>query len=105
MERIKIIRKNDKIELFIESVTSEGSGLGRYEGMAVFVRGTVPGDKIIAHIIKVSKNYAIGIVDDIIVFLNPFFKGFNALLKFRRLQAAITARNDSMALIGIKACY
>ncbi len=61
-----IIRKNDKIELFIESVTSEGSGLGRYEGMAVFVRGTVPGDKIIAHIIKVSKNYAIGIVDDII---------------------------------------
>ncbi len=61
-----IIRKNDKIELFIESVTSEGSGLGRYEGIAVFVRGTVPGDKIIAHIIKVSKNYAIGIVDDII---------------------------------------
>ncbi len=61
-----IIRKNDKIELFIEAVTSEGSGLGRYDGMAVFVRGTVPGDKIIAHIIKVSKNYAIGIVDEII---------------------------------------
>lgn len=61
-----IIRKNDKIELFIESVTSEGSGLGRYDGMAVFVRGAVPGDKIIAHIIKVSKKYAIGIVDEII---------------------------------------
>ena len=58
-----IIRKNDKIELFIEAVTSEGSGLGRYDGMAVFVRGTVPGDKIIAHIIKVSKKYAIGIVE------------------------------------------
>lgn len=59
------LKKNDKIELTIESMTSEGSGLGRYDGMAVFVRGTVPGDEIIAHIIKTSKSYAIGIVDDI----------------------------------------
>ena len=61
-----IIKKNDKIELIIESVTSEGSGLGRYNGIAVFVRGTVPGDRIIAHIIKVSKNYAVGIIGEII---------------------------------------
>ena len=60
------VKKNDKIELLIESVTSEGSGLGRYNGIAVFVRGTVPGDRIIAHIIKVSKNYAVGIIDEII---------------------------------------
>lgn len=58
--------KNDKIELNIDALTSEGSGVGRYEGLAVFVRGTVPGDKIITHIIKRSKNYAIGIVDKII---------------------------------------
>ena len=49
------ITKNSKIELIIDSVTSEGSGVGRYDGMAVFVRNTVPQDKIIAHIIKVSK--------------------------------------------------
>ena len=61
-----IIKKNDKIELIIESVTSEGSGLGRYNGIAVFVRGTVPGDRIITHIIKVSKNYAVGIIGEII---------------------------------------
>ena len=60
------IKKNEKIELLIESLTSEGSGLGRYNGIAVFVRGTVPGDRIIAHIIKVSKNYAVGIIDEII---------------------------------------
>lgn len=60
------LKKNDKIELTIESMTSEGSGIGRYDGMAVFVRGTVPGDEIIAHIIKTSKSYAIGIVDEII---------------------------------------
>ena len=60
------IKKNDKIELLIESVTSEGSGLGRYNGIAVFVRGTVPQDRIIAHIIKISKNYAVGIIDEIV---------------------------------------
>lgn len=59
------IAKNSKIELTIDSVTLEGSGVGRYNGMAVFVRNTVPQDKIIAHIIKVSKKYAIGILDEI----------------------------------------
>lgn len=67
---IKVIRlnlkKNDKIELNIDSVTSEGSGIGRYDGIAVFVRSTVPNDRIIAHIIKTSKNYAIGIIDEIL---------------------------------------
>lgn len=60
------LSKNDKIELTIDALTSEGSGVGRYNGLAVFVRGTVPQDKIIAHIIKRSKNYAIGIIDEII---------------------------------------
>ncbi|MCH5320307.1 MAG: 23S rRNA (uracil(1939)-C(5))-methyltransferase RlmD [Eubacterium sp.] len=60
------LSKNDKIELTIDSLTSEGSGVGRYDGLAVFVRGTVPQDKIIAHIIKRSKNYAVGIIDKII---------------------------------------
>lgn len=60
------LSKNDKIELTIDALTSEGSGIGRYNGFAVFVRGTVPQDKIIAHIIKKSKNYAIGIIDKIL---------------------------------------
>lgn len=60
------LSKNDKIELTIDALTSEGSGVGRYDGLAVFVRGTVPQDRIIAHIIKRSKNYAIGIIDKII---------------------------------------
>lgn len=60
------LSKNNKIELTIDALTSEGSGVGRYNGLAVFVRGTVPQDKIIAHIIKRSKNYAIGIIDKIL---------------------------------------
>ncbi len=60
------LSKNDKIELNIDALTSEGSGVGRYNGLAVFVNETVPGDKIIAHIIKRSKNYAVGKIDKII---------------------------------------
>ncbi len=60
------IKKNDKIKLNIEGMTSEGSAVGHYDGLAVFVRGAVPGDEIIAHIIKKSKSYAIAIIDDII---------------------------------------
>lgn len=60
------LKKNDEIKLNIESVTSEGSAIGRYGGVAVFVFGAVPGDIITAHIIKVSKNYAVGIIKEII---------------------------------------
>lgn len=60
------IKKNDDIKLNIESMTSEGSAVGHYDGIAIFVRGAVPGDEIIAHIIKTSKRYCIAIIKDII---------------------------------------
>lgn len=60
------IRKNDDIKLNIEAMTSEGSAVAHYNGIAVFVRGAVPGDEIIAHIIKTSKSYCIGIIKDIV---------------------------------------
>lgn len=59
------LKKNDDIKLNIEAMTSEGSAVGHYDGMAVFVRGAVPGDEIIAHIIKTSKRYAIATVKEI----------------------------------------
>ena len=60
------LKKNDEIKLHIEAMTSEGSAVSHFGGMAVFVRGAVPGDEIVAHIIKTSKSYAIAKVTDII---------------------------------------
>ena len=40
-------------------MTNEGSSVGHYDGMAVFVRGAVTGDEIVAHIIKAKKNYIV----------------------------------------------
>ena len=60
------LKKNDEIQLNIEAMTSEGSAVAHFGGMAVFVRGAVPGDELIAHIIKVSKSYAIAKIKEII---------------------------------------
>ena len=55
-----LLDKNDDIELHIDSVSLTGSGVGRYNGLAVFVPATAPGDFIKAHIIKAKKSYAVG---------------------------------------------
>lgn len=59
------LKKNDDIRLKITTLTSEGSGLGRYGEMAVFVDGAAVGDDLLVHIIKVKKNYAVGIISKI----------------------------------------
>ncbi len=46
---------------------NEGEGIGHTgDGMTVFVSGAIPGDRIIAHIIKFKKTYAYAIVSKII---------------------------------------
>ncbi|MCQ2462707.1 MAG: 23S rRNA (uracil(1939)-C(5))-methyltransferase RlmD [Clostridia bacterium] len=60
------MKKNDEIELYIDGYTSEGSGVGHYNGMAVFVSGAAAGDTVTVHIIKVKKTYAVGIIKNII---------------------------------------
>lgn len=57
-----MLRKNDEIYLNVKSCTVQGSGVCDYEGMTVFVRGAVTGDRVLAHIIKVKKTYAVGII-------------------------------------------
>ena len=59
------IKKNDEIRLKITTLTSQGSGLGRFNDMAVFVEGSAVGDDLLVHIIKVKKNYAVGIIKKI----------------------------------------
>ena len=61
------LKKNDQIQLHIDGLTSEGAAVGHYHGIAVFVRGGVPGDELTVHIIKTAKRYAIGIIQAITV--------------------------------------
>lgn len=60
------MKKNDKIQLDITGMTSEGSGVGRAEGMAVFVPLTAVGDRVSAHILKAKKTYAYAKIDELL---------------------------------------
>ncbi len=57
MEQLK---KNDVIRLAVTGVTSEGSGVGHLDGLAVFVPGAAAGDVAECVIIKAKANYAVG---------------------------------------------
>ena len=57
------MNKNDIVRLEITALTSEGNGVGRYEGMAVFVPYTAVGDVIECRIVKLKPNYAYGKIE------------------------------------------
>lgn len=52
------MQKNDEFILDITDVTAEGSGVGKYNGMAVFVPLTAVGDTVRVKALKVKKSYA-----------------------------------------------
>ncbi len=60
------MQKNDEIILNVTDVTNEGSGVGKYDGMAIFVPLTAVGDTVKVKILKVKKSYAFGKLLEII---------------------------------------
>ena len=52
------MEKGSIYEILIHDMSHEGKGIGRADGIAVFVDGAVPGDRVEAEITKVKKNYA-----------------------------------------------
>jgi len=57
--------KNDIVPLRIEALTNEGSGVGRYDGMVVFVPFTAVGDELDVRIVKCGKSYCYGRTENI----------------------------------------
>lgn len=62
-----LIRKNDIVELEITGMTTQGAGVGHWEGFAVFTPLTAPGDKARVRIVKVAKNYAFGRLESLLI--------------------------------------
>ncbi len=60
------MQKNDIIDLNITAMSSEGSGIGRYEGLTVFVPMSAVGDELKVKILKVKSNCAYGKIEEII---------------------------------------
>ena len=58
-----MLKKNQIITLEITSITNLGFGVGRADGLVVFVSGAVPQEVAEVKIIKVASSYAIGRVE------------------------------------------
>lgn len=61
-----MIKKNDIIESEIYSLTNECYGVGKADGMVIFVPFSAIGDKLRIRILKVNKTYAYGKIEEII---------------------------------------
>ena len=59
-------RKNQLIPLEIEGYSSEGDGIARLEGMAVFVKGAIRGETCLVKLLKVGKTAAWGKVEEVL---------------------------------------
>ena len=60
------LEKGQSYQLTIDDMSSEGKGIGRIEGLAVFVDGAVVGDVIRAELTKLKKNYGFGRLTEIL---------------------------------------
>lgn len=52
--------KNETIELEITGMTTEGSGVGRYNGIAIFTPQTIIGERVLVTIVKMGKSFGYG---------------------------------------------
>ncbi|HBU12588.1 MAG TPA: 23S rRNA (uracil(1939)-C(5))-methyltransferase RlmD [Clostridiales bacterium] len=59
------MEKNQTVTLTIDDIGKDGQGIGKYDDMAVFVMGALPGETVAAQIIKVKKSYAVGRLETI----------------------------------------
>ena len=60
------MKKNDIYEILITGISDEGYGVGRAEGMVVFVPFALIGETVRVVMIKVLKSYSVGKILDII---------------------------------------
>ena len=60
------MQKNDIMELKIEDMSVDGEGIGKYEGMAFFVKDAIVGDRILARVTKLKKTYGYARVEEIL---------------------------------------
>lgn len=60
------LEKDSVIECEIESLAFGGRGVGRVDGMAVFVAGALPGDVVTARITKSKKRFAEAVMETVV---------------------------------------
>ncbi|GIQ68911.1 hypothetical protein XYCOK13_17350 [Xylanibacillus composti] len=54
------VRKNDEVVADIVGIGHNGEGVGRYQGFTLFIPGALPGEKALARVVKLKKQFGYG---------------------------------------------
>ena len=60
------VRKDEEIELTVDSLAYGGNGVARLDGFVVFVRRGLPGDRVRARVTKVKRGFAEALAVDVL---------------------------------------
>lgn len=58
-KRVKHVKKHDLINVQIDSIDLQANGVARHDGMVVFVRGALPGEHVLAQVVRTKPRYAV----------------------------------------------
>jgi 23S rRNA (uracil1939-C5)-methyltransferase len=60
------VAKGQEIDLRIDSLAYGGNGVGRIDGFVVFVRGGLPGDRVLARVTKTKRGFAEAVAESVV---------------------------------------
>jgi 23S rRNA (uracil1939-C5)-methyltransferase len=66
-EQTPVVVKNENVEVDVIGIGHEGEGVGRANGFTLFIPGALPGEKVLAKVLKVKKSYGYAKLLDVIV--------------------------------------
>ena len=52
-----IVNQNDRLSVYVEDLTHDGSGVAKVEGYPLFIPGALPGEEVEVQVGKTLKNY------------------------------------------------
>ena len=61
-----LVKKNDRLTVYIEDLTHDGNGVAKVDGYPLFIQGALPNEKALVHVVKTLKNYGFAKVVEIV---------------------------------------
>ncbi|WP_307396082.1 23S rRNA (uracil(1939)-C(5))-methyltransferase RlmD [Bacillus horti] len=56
-EQIRILEKNEYVDVYIDDLSHEGLGVGKVDGYTLFIKDALPGEKVKAKVTKTKKRF------------------------------------------------
>src|SRR5438552_19115547 len=59
-------RRGESLELTIDDLAFGGEGVGRVEGYVLFVRGAVPGDRVLVKVVEAGSRFGRAVIESLV---------------------------------------